>query len=189
MKKIRITYNSPVILTFVLLCFGVTLAGIWTDGLATRDYFSIYFTSFTDPLFYLRLFTHVFGHANMEHFLGNMMYMLLLGPMLEEKYGSSTLIKVFVLTALLTGIIHCIVQPDIALCGASGIVFACIVLASFTAFKKGEIPLSFILVVIVFVGSEVVSGLTLTDNVSNLTHVIGGSIGSVCGYMLNRKGR
>jgi len=74
-----------------------------------------------------------------------------------------------------------------ALCGASGIVFACIVLSSFTVFKDGEIPLSFILVVILFVGKEIYNGITIQDNISNLTHIIGGVVGSFFGYFQNKK--
>ena len=38
-----------------------------------------------DPLTWLRLFTHVLGHASWEHYAGNMMLFLLIGPMLEER--------------------------------------------------------------------------------------------------------
>ena len=66
--------------------------------------------------------------------------------MLEEKYGSKTLIEIMVITAFVTGIINYMFFPSVALCGASGIVFAFIVLASFTGFREGEIPLTFLLV-------------------------------------------
>ena len=74
-----------------------------------------------------------------------------------------------------------------ALCGASGVVFAFILLTSFTSFKNGEIPLTFILVAIVFLGQQVYEGVFLNDNISNLSHVVGGVIGSVVGYKLNMK--
>lgn len=32
MKKIRLTYNAPVTLTFVLLCFSATLLNYMTQG-------------------------------------------------------------------------------------------------------------------------------------------------------------
>jgi GlpG protein len=115
------------------------------------------------------------------------MYLLLLGPMLEEKYGSATMIKVIVLTAFVTGIIHFIFSGDTALCGASGVVFACIILASFTGFKEGEIPLSFILVAVLFIGQEIYKGIAIQDNISNITHIIGGIVGGISGYLLNKK--
>ena len=75
------------------------------------------------------------------------------------------------------------------LCGASGVVFAFIVLASFTGFREGEIPLSFILVTIIFIGQQVYEGIVLTDNISNMAHIVGGLVGAVIGYFLNKKGR
>lgn len=186
MRKLKISYNAPVILTFVIICFAVTVIGIITKDRSTVMLFSVYRSSLTNPLTYVRMFGHVFGHIGIEHFMSNAMFLLLLGPMLEEKYGSVTISKVIVLTAFVTGIIHCALSGHLALCGASGVVFACIVLSSFTAFKKGEIPLSFILIAILFVGREIYSGLTIRDNISNLTHILGGIIGGVYGYFLNK---
>ena len=186
-KRLRITYNAPVILTFVLICFVVTVIGIITDNVSTRLLFSVYRDSLINPLTYLRLLTHVFGHIGFEHFISNAMYLLLLGPLLEEKYGPKTLIKVIVITAFVAGLIQCVFQGDIMLCGASGIVFAFILLSSFTAFKEGEIPISFILVAILFIGKEIYNGIFIQDNVSNITHIIGGTIGGAAGFLLNRK--
>ena len=186
-KKIRISFNAPVILSFVLLCLCATAAGMVTNHASTRLLFSVYRGSLLDPLTYVRFFTHVLGHGGYDHFIGNAMYLLLMGPMLEEKYGANVILKVILFTALVTGVIHCALWGGAALCGASGVVFAFIVLSSFTAFKEGEIPLTFILVVVLFIGKEFYNGFTVIDNVSNLTHILGGVVGSVAGYSLNRK--
>lgn len=186
-RKLKITYNAPVILSFVIICFVATIVGIITNNRSTWMLFSAYRGPLSSPLTYLRMFTHVFGHIGFEHFIGNAMYLLLVGPMLEEKYGSNAMIKVILTTALTTGIIHCILFGNSSLCGASGVVFACIVLASFTSFKEGEIPLSFILVGVFFIGQEIYSGLAVADNISNLTHIISGVVGGVLGYSLNKK--
>ena len=186
-KRLHITYNSPTILSFVLASFIVTIIGLLTNGASTSLLFSVYGSSLLNPLTYLRMFTHVLGHSGFEHFIGNAMYLLLLGPMLEEKYGAKTLIKVMVITAFVTAIVHCVFCGNFALCGASGIVFAFILLSSFTAFKDGEIPLSFILVAIVFIGKEIYNGIFIQDSISNITHIIGGIVGSIIGYALNKK--
>ena len=68
-----------------------------------------------------------------------------------------------------------------------GIVFAFILLTSFTSFKEGEIPLTFILVFVVYIEQQVYEGVFLNDDVSNLSHIIGGQIGVVAGYRFNRK--
>ena len=76
---------------------------------------------------------------------------------------------------------------NVGLCGASGVVFAFILLSSFTSFKEGEIPLTFILVAALYIGQQVVQGMTLDDNVSNMAHIIGGMVGGAVGYALNKK--
>ena len=74
MKKLQ--YNSPVILTFFLLSLGVLLLDWITGGWTTLHAFCVYRSSLADPLFYVRLFGHVLGHADFDHFLGNMLLII-----------------------------------------------------------------------------------------------------------------
>ncbi|MCR5101041.1 MAG: rhomboid family intramembrane serine protease [Butyrivibrio sp.] len=184
--KLKITFNSPVVLCFIIICFVATILNYITMGASNTLLFSTYHSALTNPMTYVRFITYIFGHADISHFAGNAMYILLLGPMLEEKYGSKMLIIIMGITAVITALINYVLFPNIALCGASGIVFAFILLTSFTGFKQGEIPLTFILVAIVFIGQQIVEGITIQDNVSNLSHIIGGIIGTVIGYVLNK---
>lgn len=186
-KKFRLTFNAPVVLSFVLICFAVTILGIMTNGNSTQSFFMTYHSSLLSPLTYLRLITHVFGHNGWNHFLGNAAYLLLLGPMLEEKYGSAAIVKVIITTAIITGIINYFFFWNVALCGASGIVFAFIILASFTGFKDGEIPLTFILVALIYIGQQIYEGVVVKDDISNMAHVVGGVVGAIIGYNANRK--
>ena len=185
-KKLIITYNAPVVLTFVILCFLVMIWGYMTGGQSTQNFFMTYHSSLRNPLTYVRFFTHVLGHADWSHFIGNAAYLLLLGPVLEERYGSKALIKVILLTAVVTGVIHYILFPGIGLCGASGVVFAFIILVAFTGFKKREIPLTLILVAAIYIGQQVYQGVTIADDVSNVAHIIGGLVGAILGVLLNR---
>jgi len=186
-KKLKITLNSPAVLIFVSVCLAATLLGELTAGKTTRLLFMTYHSSLTNPLTFIRFFTHIFGHSGWNHFVGNASYILLLGPMLEEKYGSRTLIKVIVLTALITGAVNYLLFWNTALCGASGVVFAFILLSSFTGFKEGEIPLTFLLAALFYIGQQIVSGVFTVDNISNLSHILGGLTGAFSGYLLNRK--
>lgn len=130
-------------------------------GAATTRFFCVYRSSLADPLTYLRLFTHVLGHAGYSHYMGNMLLLLLVGPPLEEKYGSRTLLLTIAVTALVTGLVQFIFFPQTALLGASGVVFMMIVLSSFTEMKKGGIPITLILVVVFYLGGELVDGLKI----------------------------
>ena len=186
-NKLKISYNSPVTLSFVFLCFLVLIVGTITGGRSTAFLFTTFHTPLTQPMTYLRFFTHVLGHSGWEHFLNNAAFLLLLGPMLEEKYGSKMLLMIIGITAMVTGIVNYILFSNVALCGASGVVFAFIILASFTGFKKGEIPLTFILVAVIYIGQQIFEGITVADNISNMAHIVGGATGAVIGYVLNKK--
>ena len=186
MKKIVIRFNAPVILTFALLSLLALLLGNWTDGAATHQYFSVYRSSLSDPLTYVRFIGHVLGHADYEHYMGNMLLLLLVGPGLEEKYGSGTMVWMILVTALVTGLVHFVFFPGSALLGASGVVFMMIVLSSFTAMRRGEIPVTLILVVIFYLGGEIMDGLFKKDNISQITHIVGGLCGLIFGFTVRR---
>ena len=186
MKKTKITFNAPLVLVFALLCAAATLV-IALDGKTGMTIFSTYAASLSDPLTWLRLVTHVFGHSGVAHLVGNMAYILLLGPGLEAKYGAKKLALVILVTAVVTGLAHNLLFPRTMLLGASGVVFAFILLTSFTEFREGEIPLTFILVALIYLGQQIWEGITIRDNISNLTHIIGGLVGGASGYLLNRQ--
>ena len=158
-----------------------------TAGVSNRLLFMTYHSSLASPLTYVRFFTHVLGHSGWSHYIGNMMYLLLLGPMLEEKYGSRTIIEVILITGLVTGLVTWLIFPNIALCGASGVVFAFIMMTSFTGFKEGEIPVTVILVAFIYIGQQIYEGIFVQDNISNMAHILGGVVGAVAGYTLNKK--
>ena len=145
MKKLHIQYNSPVVLSFALLSLAALLLGRLTGGWTTHTLFCVYRAPLTDPLTYVRMFTHVLGHANYTHFIGNIMLLLVIGPPLEEKYGSRTLLAGILLTAGVSGILQCVFFPGSALLGASGIVFMMIVLSSLAGMREGEVPLTLVL--------------------------------------------
>ena len=99
---------------------------------------------------------------------------------------SSNILFVILTTAFVTGLTNFIFFPNIQLLGASGVVFAFILLASMTSIKEGKLPLTFILVAVLYIGEQIYSGIFIHDNVSNLTHIIGGAVGSVLGYIMNK---
>ena len=134
----------------------------------------------TNPVSIFSLFSHVIGHGSLDHLLGNMTFILLLGPIVEEKYGSRFTLLMIVLTAFITGILN-ISFFNTGLLGASGIVFMLILLVSFTNVNGGQIPLTFILVALLFIGKEILQSLQ-ADQVSQFAHIIGGVCGSIFGF-------
>lgn len=185
-SHIRISFNSPVILGFTFLSFAALLLGQATGGLTNNLLFSVYHSSLLSPLTYVRFFGHVLGHAGWEHFIGNIMLLLVVGPLLEEKYGSMNMLFVILATALVTGVVNYIFFPHVQLLGASGVVFALILLSSFTSIREGSIPMTFVLVAVIYISQEIYRGVFVQDNVSNLTHIVGGFVGSGLGYVMNK---
>ncbi len=185
-RLFRLSFNSPVVLTFTFVCIAAQLLNILTRGGSNDLLFSVYGSSLLNPLTYLRLVLHVIGHADWEHLFSNMMYFLILGPMLEEKYGGRQLIYVMLVTAVVTGLLSMFLFPRVQLLGASGIVFAFILLSSITIREEGTIPLTFILVALLYLGQQLYEGFFYNDNVSQITHIAGGAVGSCLGFWLNR---
>ena len=179
----RIQYNAPVTLTFTLVALVVLGLAQITGG-ASNFWFSVSRSPISDPTLYLRLFTHVLGHANWAHYFGNFMMILLLGPILEEKYGSLRLGIMIAVTALVTGLLHILFSP-FGILGASGVVFMMILLASITNIEQGRIPLTLIFVLVLYLGQEVVTWVTTDTNVAHSAHIIGGICGAVFGMLLS----
>lgn len=183
---IKIQYDAPVALTFALLCAVALGVNFFTGGWANAELFSVYRSSLADPLTYVRLFTHVLGHSDFNHFFGNMSLFLVLSAIVENRYGSVRLLISIIITAFVSGLIHFVFFPGTALLGASGIVFMMIFLASMANSKNGVIPVSLILVAFIYLGKEAWALFFTSDNISQLTHIIGGVCGIIFGKCSKR---
>jgi GlpG protein len=150
--------------------------------------FGVYRSPLNDPLTYVRIWAHALGHENFSHYLNNFLLILLVGPMLEEKYGAKTLLITMLITALATGLLFVMLSPaNYIMYGASGIVFMLILLSSYVNIKSGRVPITLILVAAAYIGREVYDNFYATDNISQTSHIIGGIIGAVAGFFINRK--
>ncbi|MBK7633918.1 MAG: rhomboid family intramembrane serine protease [Saprospiraceae bacterium] len=176
----KIKWNAPVVLTFALLCTGIYIADKFMLG-KLMPLFTVYpSVDWTNPFSIISLVSHVAGHASLEHLLGNLTFILLLGPIIEEKYGSARLFYMILITGLITGLIN-IFFFNTGLMGASGVVFMMILLVSFTNVNAGEIPVTFILVALLFVGKELLQSVEV-NQIAESAHIIGGLCGSFFGF-------
>lgn len=179
----NIQYNSTLILSYFFISLVVLILSKITNKKSDTLLFSSYRSSLLNPLTYIRLFTHVLGHQNWRHFSNNFLYILLIGPMIEEKYGTLNLLWMILITAGITGIINSIISKN-SILGASGIVFMFIVLSSFVNIEAGKIPLTLILIFIFYIVNEIIDGLFKKDNVSHLGHLIGAISGLIFGFYI-----
>jgi membrane associated rhomboid family serine protease len=188
----RIKYNAPTVLSFafvsaLVLLLSQTLLRFYP---LEELWFSVPGRGGFDPgnpRSWITLFTHVAGHAGWSHLVSNFMVILLIGPILEEYYGSLHLLIMIFVTALVTGLLN-ISFFTTGLLGASGVVFMMILLASFTNFTAGEIPLTFILILILYLGREILNSFASND-ISEFAHIVGGFIGGLFGFFRPRGGK
>ena len=175
-RKFKLTYNCPVVLTYAAVCLVFVLVDMLTQGWFNANIMVCYgHPSWLNPMTYVRCVTYFFGHSGWSHYASHMLLMLLVGPVVEEKYGSGNLAFMILITGIASGILNCLLF-DSGIIGASGIVFMMIILSAFTNMRKGEIPLSLILVAAIYLGREIVSAFT-PDSVSQFGHITGGLFG------------
>lgn len=174
-------YNAVVTLSYFFICLLVLLLDYITKKKSTNLLFTCYRDSIFNPLTYVRLFTHSLGHANWKHFTNNFFYILLIGPMIEEKYGSINLLYMMLLTSFIIGIIH-ITFKKTKLLGASGILYMMIVLSSFVNIQNGKIPLTLVLIILFHIIDEVIDLIKGKKEVSHLGHLVGAICGGVIGF-------
>jgi rhomboid protease GluP len=183
---VRFRYNAPVTLTLALVSAAVLALDQFTGSSIVTAYFTAppYFGGAT-ALTWVRLFSHAIGHASWAHLVSNFSFILLIGPVLEEKFGSGIVLLMMLVTAGVTGVLNALLVHA-GLLGASGIVFMLILLSSFTNIRAREIPMTFLLVVALYFVREFVAALT-PDSVSQLAHIAGGFCGGLFGFLFARR--
>ncbi len=187
MARLRLRYNAPVTLTFAIVAATVLGADQLTGGTLIGAWFTAPpYLDTRSVISWLRLFSHVIGHASWAHLVSNFAFILLIGPVLEEKFGSGIILAMAIVTAGVTGILNALLVHA-GLLGASGIVFMLILLSSFTNIRSGEIPITFLLVIALYLVREFVAALT-PDSVSQLAHIAGGFCGGLFGFAFARRG-
>lgn len=180
----KIRYNAPVVLNFTFISVLV----LFLNPVLGSDLIPTWFVvpgrgSFNtgSVISYIRLFSHIAGHISWEHLLGNFAIILLVGPILEEKYGSFSILLMILITAFVTGILNSLLFTG-SLLGASGVAFMMILLAPFTNSRNGEIPLTFILILVLYLTKEVFQSFQ-TNNIAEFAHIAGGLCGSLFGFI------
>ena len=177
----KLQYNSVLILSYFLISLAALIINKITQGKTKQLLFSSYRSSPLNPLTYIRFFTHALGHTGWHHFSSNFLTMLLIGPMIEEKYGTMNLLIMMLITAGITGLINTIISRK-AILGASGNVFMLIILSSMVNLEAGKIPLTLVLIFFFYITNEIIEGIFIKDNVSHMGHIIGAICGVIFGF-------
>lgn len=175
------SYNSIVILSYFFLSLIILGINYLTHDKLNKYLFSNYVSAPWNPLTYFRLFSHSLGHENFEHLMNNFVYILLVGPMIEEKYGSINLLIMILITSLVCSLINIIFVRNRIL-GSSGITFMLIVLSSAVNLVNGKIPISLILILLFHVIEEVIKAFRKNDHISHISHIVGACCGIIFSF-------
>lgn len=180
----KFDYNAPIILTYFFICLIILII----DKLCKEKFSATFFTTYKNdsllnPLTYFKLVSHSLGHADWDHLYSNFIKILLIGPLIEEKYGSINLLIAMVLTSLIIGIVNRLLGKG-GILGASGVAYMLIILSSFVNMENGKIPITLTLIILFFVVDEVIKLFRRKkDGVSHLGHVTGAICGIVLGIL------
>lgn len=180
----KFDYNSPVILTYFFICLIILMIDKLCKGKFSATFFTTYKNdSLLNPLTYFKLISHSLGHADWDHLYSNFIKILLIGPLIEEKYGSINLLIAMIITSLIIGIINKLFGKG-GILGASGVAYMLILLSSFVNMENGKIPITLTLIILFFVVDEVIKLFRRKkDGVSHLGHITGAICGVVFGIL------
>lgn len=180
----KFDYNSPAILTYFFICLIILMIDKLCKGKFSATFFTTYKNdSLLNPLTYFKLISHSLGHTDWDHLYSNFIKILLIGPLIEEKYGSINLLIAMIITSLIIGIINKLFGKG-GILGASGVAYMLILLSSFVNMENGKIPITLTLIILFFVVDEVIKLFRRKkDGVSHLGHITGAICGVVFGIL------
>lgn len=184
----RLIVDSPVVLGFGFLCMLLYALDLIIPGdvqkmLGCPHAFQPY-----RPTHWVRTVTHVFAHSSLPHIKGNMGMLMLVGPSVENEFGSENLAKIMLAVAVSSWFAHVLAGRENSVqLGASGVVFALILLNSLVSATVGTVPLSFVITAIIWVSEELYLLFFGKDGVSHHAHLTGAIVGTLAGYYIHRQ--
>lgn len=172
----RLQMDSPLVLSFASVCIAVQFL---STGAMHRHLFQIAKPVGISPTAPFRLVGHVFGHAGWSHLQGNLILLMVAGPPCEAAFGAPRLSKVMLWTALASSASHVALAPAQSVqMGASGVVFAMILLNSWLQRDAARVPATFVLTSALWLSRELASPAV---GVSHSAHLVGAAVGTYFG--------
>lgn len=196
-KKIKLpfklTYDAPVTLSFAILSLIFFVVDFY---IVKQKLGTLLLSSPTTPkgtlpfdiknaLSYLRMIFYIFGVSNPIAFISNLIFILLLGPSIEEKYGSVVIGIMMVVASLFSGVLNACFRT-VSMQGATAIVFMMIFLNAFMSFTKKKVPLSFVVVFALYIIIQIVDN-KVNGVVGLFINIAGGLCGSLFAFLASPK--
>ena len=206
---LKVNLDSPVAIFFTgicILCFILDyfiLKGKLTASLTSSPTNALGALPFEikNPLSYLRIFFYAFGFESPAALITNLIFIMLLGPAIEERYGSIVIGIMMGVSVIFSGVLNsCFCSTSLK--GCSSIIFMLIFLNSFMSITKKKIPLSFIFVIVLYIIKELLEKsfqLTAAEQTQTveksfeiiriLICIAGGLCGSLLAFLTSPKAR
>jgi len=191
---LKIVYDAPATLSFVFICIALFIL----DNLVFKQKISGFLMSPTvsnghlpfNPTkigTYFRLISYSFGAASSTALIINMIFVLLMGPTMEERYGTVVIAIMMFVSALFAGVLNsCFCRYQLT--GCEAIVFMMILLNSFLSLSKKKIPLSFVMIFILFILKDNLER-NANGSIGIIINIAGGLCGSLFAFLTSPKAR
>ena len=134
---------------------------------------------------YFQMIFYVFAPSSVNVLIPNLIFIMLLGPTLEERYGITVIGIMIFICALFSGVLNACFCKN-SLTGPSCIVYMMIFLNIFFSLIKKKIPLSFVVIFVLLIVKDVLSDSGLITLIIN---ICGGLCGSLIAFLASPKVR
>ena len=183
--KLKFQYDSPVMLTFAFITLIIFILDTFVFKGKLKDVWLITPTAaggqfpfaFSDLRSILRLFIHVFGYTESPVLVCNLIFILLLGPQMEDRYGSVIIGIMIFVSALFSGVLNACFCTN-AVSGAEPVVFMLILLWTMMQLSRSKISASAIAVIALFI-----TMLVFRKNPNGVVGVAVVAAGGLCGSL------
>lgn len=136
------------------------------------------------------ILTHMFVHANLTHFVGNMLMLALLGLAVENKIGSVKFLFIYLFSGLVTIpyalVIEAVTGISATLVGSSGAIFGLIFIAGVLSGSK-KMPLlripMFVIITLYLIFVMIIYIWNFPYSIIEFAH-LGGFVGGILGFLL-----
>ena len=136
---------------------------------------------------YFQMIFYVFAPSDVNVLIPNLIFIMLLGPTLEDRYGITVIGVMIFICALFSGVLNACFCKN-SLTGPSCIVYMMIFLNIFFSLIKKKIPLSFVIIFVLLIVKDV---LVPSENgiVGIIVNICGGLCGSLIAFLASPKVR
>ena len=193
--KLKFVYDAPVMLTFALAVLVIFVLDTFVVKGKLAEKWLLSPTSaegslpfaFSDFTSIFRLFLHVLGGRDIPFLICNLIFILLLGPEMEERYGSVIIGIMIFVAALFSGVLNaCFCKIPVS--GSEPVVFMLILRCAMMHLSRSTVSASALVVIILFAVM-----LVLRKNPNGVVGVVitlaGGLCGSLFAFLTSPKAR